>query len=71
MHDQRAIREQRGGPEIACQGKVRYDAPQKAAKAAQRMARAKHAPLVSFRCPYCRGWHVGNSSGLKRKLRAR
>jgi hypothetical protein len=56
------MREQRGGPELACLGKARFEPSQRAVavKVANRMSRHKHARLTVFRCPYCDGWHVGN-----------
>jgi hypothetical protein len=68
MNVQREIREERGGYELSCWGKVRF-APNNralAVKVANRMSKHKHQRITTFRCVYCDGWHVGNDMSARR-----
>lgn len=55
-------------PDLQCTGKERFSSPQVAAKSARRRnASKKHRgtltrPLVSYRCPHWRMFHVGGAS---------
>lgn len=42
-----------------CHGKVRYPEFAVAARAAQRVSRAKDDPAEAYACKHCRGFHVG------------
>lgn len=46
--------------EIQCSGKVRFNAPNLAEKAARRVSRSHEIKMNAYRCPQCRGWHVGS-----------
>ena len=42
----------------------------KTAKAASKRARRRtDKPLVPYRCDFCGMWHVGQSNGMKRRIK--
>jgi hypothetical protein len=69
LNVQREISESRGGPEVSCWGKVRFEPDKRAlaAKVASRMAKSKGSRIMPFRCPHCGGWHVGQNLGLRQR----
>lgn len=52
-----------------CDGKARFDSWGDANKVARRYQRNKGARVLPYRCPYCRGYHVGYKSFSKPKHR--
>lgn len=52
-------------PAVNCEGKVRFDAPDLARAAAHRQSHNKGARSAPYRCPHCRGWHVGARLGRR------
>ena len=69
MNAQREIREARGGYELSCWGKVRFEPNNRAlaVKVASRMSKPQHPRITTFRCPHCDGWHVGNDMSHHRQ----
>lgn len=45
---------------MACRSKVRFEGYRSAEKIAKRMRQNHRGLITAFRCPNCRGWHLGN-----------
>lgn len=51
----------------SCEGKVRFGNPRHAETAAKRSSRAHEKPFMTYRCEWCRGWHVAEGRSKERR----
>lgn len=62
-------------------GKIRFESPALAANAAKATAKNRsdgsrkqragwaRGPLQHYRCPWCKGWHIGHGDGKREATR--
>ncbi len=55
-------------PDYGCRGKRRYRDRIAAELHAADMNRNNSVPVKAYRCPYCKGWHVGGKHPKRKEV---
>ena len=48
-----------------CEGKNKFDSPERAFEVAKQASRRKESKVSAYRCATCGKWHIGNNRQMK------